>query len=134
MTGCGGSSSPAVSVPVAAVLPLVDISSVNLSDPGSSLPVNWQHGAFIEIFVRSYQDSDGNGKIDTSEFEAAFTESLPQHTRASTDEPRLPLLPRLRDDASAADGSGSSRRSARHVVAEMAVQVAGRARWSIEEL
>ena len=64
LTGCGGGSSPAASIPVTAALPLVDISSVTLSDPGSSLPVNWQHGAFIEIFVRSYQDSDGNGKGD----------------------------------------------------------------------
>ena len=76
-------------------------------------------------------DSDGNGKIDVCEFEAAFTESLPQHTRASVDEPRLPLLPKSRDESYAADGSSSSRRSARHVVAEMAVQVWGRGRRSM---
>ena len=71
-------------------------------------------------------DSDGNGKIDMSEFEAAFAESLPQHVRASVDEPRLPLLPKPRDQSHTVEGGGgsSSRGSARRVVAEMAVQVA----------
>jgi len=27
----------------------------------SSLPAHWQHGVFMEIFVRAYQDSDGDG-------------------------------------------------------------------------
>ncbi len=63
-----------------------------------------------------------------SEFEAAFAESLPQHMRASVDEPRLPILPKLRDEPDAVDGNGGSscRRSARHVVAEMTVQVTSR--------
>jgi hypothetical protein len=73
-------------------------------------------------------DTDGNGKIDISEFEAAFAASMPQHVRASVDEPRLPLLPKLRDEPHTVDGNGgsSSRRSARQVVAEMAVQVPSR--------
>jgi glycosidase len=37
---------------------------VAASDPGSTLQADWQHGAFIEIFVRSYKDSDGDGKGD----------------------------------------------------------------------
>ncbi len=30
-------------------------------DPGSRLPVYWHKGAFIEIFVRGFKDSDGDG-------------------------------------------------------------------------
>jgi hypothetical protein len=77
---------------------------------------------FLILSFPQLMDSDGNGKIDLSEFEAAFTESLPQHMRASVDEPRLPLLPTLHHEPCVGDGS-SSRRSTRHVVAEMAVQV-----------
>jgi glycosidase len=32
-----------------------------MADPGSALPAGWQNGAFMEIFVRSYRDSDGDG-------------------------------------------------------------------------
>ena len=39
----------------------MDVSSVAAADPGSTLPAGWQHGAFMEIFVRSYKDSDGDG-------------------------------------------------------------------------
>jgi glycosidase len=42
-------------------LPAVDVSSVAAADPGSTLPAGWQKGAFMQIFVRSYQDSDGDG-------------------------------------------------------------------------
>jgi glycosidase len=42
-------------------LPAVDVSSVAAADPGSTLPAGWQRGAFMEVFVRSYQDSDGDG-------------------------------------------------------------------------
>ncbi len=34
------------------------------SDPGSPLGAEWMHGAFMQIFVRSYQDSDGDGHGD----------------------------------------------------------------------
>lgn len=44
--------------------PAVDVSDVAAHDPGSSLAANWQHGAFMEIFVRSYKDSNGDGKGD----------------------------------------------------------------------
>lgn len=89
------------------------------------------HKASVLFFILTLSfsqlmDSDGNGKIDLSEFEAAFTESLPQHMRASVDEPRLPLLPTMHHEPCVGDGgsgSSSSRRGARHVVAEMAVQV-----------
>jgi alpha-amylase len=39
----------------------VDTSAVAKIDPGSVLQDGWQNGAFMEIFVRGYQDSDGDG-------------------------------------------------------------------------
>ena len=71
LAGCGGGggygSTPAPPPPAPAPtpsLPSVDVSSVAAADPGSALPPGWQHGAFMEIFVRSYQDSNGDGKGD----------------------------------------------------------------------
>jgi alpha-amylase len=40
------------------------VSIVAAADPGSALADGWQHGAVMQIFVRSYQDSDGNGSGD----------------------------------------------------------------------
>ncbi|MBI5258424.1 MAG: alpha-amylase [Burkholderiales bacterium] len=34
---------------------------VAAADPGSALPAGWQHGAFMQVFVRAYADSDGDG-------------------------------------------------------------------------
>ena len=42
-------------------LPEVDVSSVAVADPGSTLAPGWQQGVFIEIYVRGYADSDGDG-------------------------------------------------------------------------
>lgn len=42
-------------------LPPTDTSPVAQADPGSPLPEGWQNGAFMEILVRGYQDSDGDG-------------------------------------------------------------------------
>jgi glycosidase len=39
----------------------IDTSFVPAKDPGSTLREGWQYGAFMEIFVRGYQDSDGDG-------------------------------------------------------------------------
>jgi len=39
----------------------VDISPVAAVRGASPLPEGWQHGAFMEIFVRAYADSDGDG-------------------------------------------------------------------------
>lgn len=50
--GGGGSSGP---------LPEVVTTPVAAEDPGSSLPADWRQGPFAEIFVRGYQDSDGDG-------------------------------------------------------------------------
>lgn len=43
---------------------IVDRSAVTAIDPGSKLSAGWQHGAFIEIFVRAWRDSDGDGLGD----------------------------------------------------------------------
>ena len=47
--------------PTPTPLPAVDVSGVAAADPGSALPAGWQHGVFMQIFVRSYKDSDGDG-------------------------------------------------------------------------
>ncbi|MBB3194259.1 alpha-amylase family glycosyl hydrolase [Roseateles terrae] len=41
--------------------PPVDLSPVPARMQPSPLPDGWEHGAFMEIFVRGYQDSDGDG-------------------------------------------------------------------------
>lgn len=42
----------------------VDTGEVPAADPGSELPEGWERGVFAEIFVRAYQDSDGDGVGD----------------------------------------------------------------------
>ena len=56
-----GASVPAA--PLAEPTP-ADIAPVAMVDPGSTLPADWHHGAFMEIYVRGYQDSDGDGVGD----------------------------------------------------------------------
>lgn len=41
--------------------PAIDTSPVPQRDRGSALPEGWEHGAFMEIFVRAWRDSDGDG-------------------------------------------------------------------------
>jgi glycosidase len=41
-----------------------DIAPVVAADPGSSLPADWRSGVFMQIYVRGYQDSDGDGVGD----------------------------------------------------------------------
>ena len=41
--------------------PAIDLSPVAMQDRGSPLEDGWQHGAFMEVFVRGYADSDGDG-------------------------------------------------------------------------
>jgi alpha-amylase len=53
-------SSSVCSMP-ADTLPAVNASMVRIIKPASALPNDWQHGAFIEIYVRGYQDSNGDG-------------------------------------------------------------------------
>jgi glycosidase len=65
LVGCGGGGGAASPAPVPPVggtpLPAVNVSAVAAADPGSSLPAGWERGAFMQIFVRSYQDSNGDG-------------------------------------------------------------------------
>jgi alpha-amylase len=42
-------------------LPAVDTRTVSASDPGSALPPHWHTGVFMEIYVRGYKDSNGDG-------------------------------------------------------------------------
>ena len=60
LSACGGGGGDNT----AGALPPVDVSTVPATDPGSTLPSGWQTGAFMQIFVRSYQDSDGDGVGD----------------------------------------------------------------------
>ncbi len=39
----------------------IDVRPVPAQPRASTLPAHWQHGVFMEIFVRGYQDSDGDG-------------------------------------------------------------------------
>ena len=45
----------------ASAQPAIDTSPVAKRDRGSALPEGWEHGAFMEIFVRAWRDSDGDG-------------------------------------------------------------------------
>lgn len=45
-------------------LPAVDVSPVVAKPAPSALPEGWHHGAFMQIFVRAYQDSNGDGVGD----------------------------------------------------------------------
>lgn len=54
------------SLPLAAhaappVVPAEMLRPVPAADPGSTLPANWHRGTFMQIYVRGYQDSDGDG-------------------------------------------------------------------------
>lgn len=59
LQACGGGG-PAAPV----VLPEVDVSRVEPMSTATSLPEGWQDGVYMEIFVRAYQDSDGDGVGD----------------------------------------------------------------------
>nr|WP_315476532.1 alpha-amylase family glycosyl hydrolase [uncultured Undibacterium sp.] len=78
LSACGGGSSgsstsspiifsststPTVEVP-STILPMVNVSAVSKNDPGSPLSDNWRNGPFMEIYVRGYQDSNGDGVGD----------------------------------------------------------------------
>ena len=59
--GLGACASPDNTAPnIVAKLDAI-VSRVEAKDPGSTLPANWHKGAFMEIFVRGFKDSDGDG-------------------------------------------------------------------------
>ena len=45
----------------ASMAPAIDTRPVTMQASLSALPEGWQHGVFMEIFVRAYADSDGDG-------------------------------------------------------------------------
>ena len=55
--GSGGSGSAVTPI----TLPTFDSSAVVRTAAASALPAGWQDGVFMEIFVRAYQDSNGDG-------------------------------------------------------------------------
>jgi glycosidase len=60
LLSCGGGGSTAVGT-LPAALPAFDTRAISAADPGSALPPDWRHGVFMEIYVRGYKDSDGDG-------------------------------------------------------------------------
>ena len=64
-------AAPAVSTGLSTALP--DRSPVPMRDPGSRLAPDWHRGAFMEIFVRGWKDSDGDGIGDLR----GLTQTLP---------------------------------------------------------
>jgi alpha-amylase len=66
---CGGGGGagplpPVAPAPPPAALPPVDLGTVAASDPGLALPPHWQRQGVLQVFVRSYQDSGGDGVGD----------------------------------------------------------------------
>jgi glycosidase len=61
---CGGGrdAASARTPPLASqALPAVDVSPVAAADPGLPLPEGWHRRGVLQVFMRSYQDSDGDG-------------------------------------------------------------------------
>ncbi|RVT87620.1 alpha-amylase family glycosyl hydrolase [Inhella crocodyli] len=58
LVACGSApQSPALPTPQ-------DLGAVPARPSASTLPADWHQGVFMEVFVRSYQDSDGDGQGD----------------------------------------------------------------------
>ena len=57
----GGGSSGPVTPPSTTNLPTFDTSAVMAQNTALGLPEGWHNGAFMQVFVRSYQDSNGDG-------------------------------------------------------------------------
>lgn len=64
LSACGGSNGPDTTDPIDPNPPTttVDTSAITKVDSDSGLPADWQtSGAFMEIFVRGFNDSNGDG-------------------------------------------------------------------------
>lgn len=68
LVACGGSSNLNGSaidlVNTGSALEVPDSGAVSVSAVSSPLPDGWWKGAFMQVYVRAYQDSDGDGKGD----------------------------------------------------------------------
>ncbi|MBC7619921.1 MAG: alpha-amylase [Candidatus Saccharibacteria bacterium] len=70
LLACGGGSSGGFASPTPPTndpgtsLAVPDLGAVALGATASSLPAGWMNGAFMEIYVRGYKDSNGDGKGD----------------------------------------------------------------------
>jgi len=71
--GCGGgggggssSNTPPITPPVdnGSSLAVPDLGAVTVGTTSSALSADWMNGAVMEIYVRGYKDSDGDGKGD----------------------------------------------------------------------
>ncbi|MFM1859976.1 MAG: hypothetical protein RL133_1476 [Pseudomonadota bacterium] len=65
LLACGGSGatppSATANVPTPVSLSVTDRGAVALAPPATQLPSDWPYGAVMQIYVRAYQDSDGDG-------------------------------------------------------------------------
>lgn len=64
---CGGSSGAAgntLDLGTGTQLQVLDLGAVPKSATASALAPDWRRGAFMQIYVRAYQDTDGDGKGD----------------------------------------------------------------------
>ncbi|MBI3154086.1 MAG: DUF3459 domain-containing protein [Burkholderiales bacterium] len=61
LIGCGGTGEAPQPPPAGTGDPPPDLGAVAAADPGNTLAPDWHRGAFMQVFVRSYQDGDGDG-------------------------------------------------------------------------
>ena len=69
LASCGGGSSGAGTNPIGSggggtELSVPDMGSVSVGATSSAVAAGWSQGPFMQIYVRAYQDSDGDGKGD----------------------------------------------------------------------
>jgi len=65
LVACGGGGSAGANIdPPPVSLPVPDLGAVAVEKRSSALPEGWQNGPFMQIYVRAYQDSNGDGVGD----------------------------------------------------------------------